>query len=148
MFKGLADRLAEAFAECLHQRVRRGFVGLCAPDEALGNEALIKEKYQGIAPRPATRPAPSTRAKVDLFEALRTDEIGMHLTREASAMYPASSVSGFYLAHPQATYFSRGHRLVTISCRIHGRSAGAWTWKNCAAAWPPTWGDGQKSLWF
>ena len=106
MFKSLADRLAEAFAECLHQRVRKDLWGYAA-DEALDNEALIKEQYQGIRPAPGYPACPDHTPKIDLFKALRTDEIGMHLT-ESLAMHPASSVSGFYLAHPQASYFSVG----------------------------------------
>ena len=106
MFKSLADRLAEAFAECLHQRVRKDLWGYAA-DEALDNEALIKEQYQGIRPAPGYPACPDHTPKIDLFKALRTDEIGMQLT-ESLAMHPASSVSGFYLAHPQASYFSVG----------------------------------------
>ncbi|HRM49414.1 MAG TPA: methionine synthase [Alicycliphilus sp.] len=106
MFKGLADRLAEGFAECLHERVRKDLWGYGA-DEALSNEDLIKEKYQGIRPAPGYPACPDHTAKIALFETLNTDEIGMQLT-ESMAMFPASSVSGFYLAHPQATYFVVG----------------------------------------
>ena len=106
MFKGIADRLAEAFAECLHHRVRTDLWGYGA-DEALSNEELIAEKYQGIRPAPGYPACPDHTAKIDLFKTLQTDEIGMALT-DSMAMYPASSVSGFYLAHPQATYFSVG----------------------------------------
>ena len=106
MFKGLADRLAEGFAECLHERVRKDLWGYGA-DEALSNADLIKEKYQGIRPAPGYPACPDHTAKIALFETLHTDEIGMQLT-ESMAMFPASSVSGFYLAHPQATYFVVG----------------------------------------
>jgi len=106
LFKALADRLAEAFAECLHQRVRMDLWGY-AQDEALSNEELIKEKYQGIRPAPGYPACPDHTAKVDLFRVLQADEIGMSLT-ESFAMYPASSVSGFYLGHPEATYFNVG----------------------------------------
>lgn len=106
MFKALADRLAEAFAECLHQRVRTDLWGYAA-DEQLSNEDLIQEKYQGIRPAPGYPACPDHTAKIDLFQVLQAEEIGMTLT-ESLAMHPASSVSGFYLAHPQATYFSVG----------------------------------------
>ncbi|MFC7206783.1 methionine synthase [Comamonas endophytica] len=106
LFKSLADRLAEAFAECLHQRVRTDLWGY-APGEALSNEELIKEKYQGIRPAPGYPACPDHSAKIALFEALQCADIGMHLT-ESLAMTPASSVSGFYLGHPDATYFNVG----------------------------------------
>ncbi|WP_367067116.1 methionine synthase [Oryzisolibacter sp. LB2S] len=106
MFKGLADRLAEAFAECLHQRVRTDLWGYGA-GEALTNEDLIAEKYQGIRPAPGYPACPDHTAKIALFETLAAHEIGMELT-ESMAMFPASSVSGFYLAHPEARYFVVG----------------------------------------
>lgn len=106
MFKALADRLAEAFAECLHQRVRTDLWGYAA-DENLSNEELIKEKYQGIRPAPGYPACPDHTAKIDLFKALQADEIGMTLT-ESLAMNPASSVSGFYIGNPEAVYFNVG----------------------------------------
>src|SRR5574344_272644 len=106
MFKALADRLAEAFAECLHQRVRTDLWGYAA-DEQLSNQDLIQEKYQGIRPAPGYPACPDHTAKIDLFQVLQAEEIGMTLT-ESLAMHPASSVSGFYLAPPEATYFSVG----------------------------------------
>ncbi|MDE2413518.1 MAG: methionine synthase [Comamonadaceae bacterium] len=106
MFKGLADRLAEAFAECLHQRVRKDLWGYGA-DEALSNAELIAEKYQGIRPAPGYPACPDHTAKTALFDTLHAREIGMELT-ESMAMFPASSVSGFYLAHPEARYFVVG----------------------------------------
>jgi len=106
LFKGLADRLAEAFAECLHQRVRTDLWGYGA-GEALSNQDLIAEKYQGIRPAPGYPACPDHTAKIALFATLNAPEIGMNLT-ESMAMFPASSVSGFYLAHPEATYFSVG----------------------------------------
>jgi 5-methyltetrahydrofolate--homocysteine methyltransferase len=106
MLKALADRLAEAFAERLHQRVRTDLWGY-APDEALGNEELIAEKYRGIRPAPGYPACPDHTIKRALFEALQAREIGMDLT-ESLAMTPAASVSGFYLAHPEATYFNVG----------------------------------------
>jgi 5-methyltetrahydrofolate--homocysteine methyltransferase len=106
MLKALADRLAEAFAERLHQRVRTEFWGY-APDEALSNEDLIAEKYRGIRPAPGYPACPDHRVKRAMFEVLKAGEIGMGLT-ESLAMTPAASVSGFYLAHPETTYFNVG----------------------------------------
>ena len=106
MLKALADRLAEAAAEWLHERVRREFWGYAA-GEALSNEDLIAEKYSGIRPAPGYPACPDHLAKRDLFQVLSPDEIGMGLT-ESMAMTPAASVSGFYLAHPDAAYFNVG----------------------------------------
>lgn len=106
MFKALADRLAEAFAECLHERVRKDLWGYAA-DEALSNEELIKEQYKGIRPAPGYPACPDHTAKIDLFKVLQAEEIGMSLT-ESLAMNPASSVSGFYIGNPEATYFNVG----------------------------------------
>jgi 5-methyltetrahydrofolate--homocysteine methyltransferase len=106
LFKSLADRLAEAFAECLHKKVRTDLWGYAA-DEALDNEALIKEKYQGIRPAPGYPACPDHSVKRAMFELLGCDDIGMALT-ESLAMTPAASVSGFYLSHPQSTYFNVG----------------------------------------
>ncbi len=106
MLKALADRLAEAFAECLHHRVRTDLWGYAA-DEALSNEDMIAEKYQGIRPAPGYPACPDHSVKKDMFELLQCGEIGMGLT-ESLAMTPAASVSGFYLAHPQSTYFNVG----------------------------------------
>jgi 5-methyltetrahydrofolate--homocysteine methyltransferase len=106
MLKALADRLAEAFAEYLHQRVRTDLWGY-AEGETLSHEALIAEKYQGIRPAPGYPACPDHSAKRDMFSLLHCQDIGMGLT-ESLAMTPAASVSGFYLAHPQAQYFSVG----------------------------------------
>ncbi len=106
MFKSLADRLAEAFAEVLHQRVRKDLWGY-APGESLGMDAMIAEKYQGIRPAPGYPACPDHSVKKDMFELLKAEDIGMALT-ESLAMTPAASVSGFYLSHPQSTYFSVG----------------------------------------
>ncbi|WP_019700130.1 methionine synthase [Acidovorax avenae] len=106
MLKSLADRLAEAFAECLHQRVRTDLWGYAA-GEALSNEDMIAEKYQGIRPAPGYPACPDHSAKTDLFRVLQCDEIGMGLT-ESLAMTPAASVSGFYIGHPESTYFNVG----------------------------------------
>ena len=106
LFKALADRLAEAFAECMHHRVRTDLWGYAA-DEALSNQDLIKEKYQGIRPAPGYPACPDHSAKQDMFALLQCDDIDMGLT-SSLAMTPAASVSGFYLAHPEATYFNVG----------------------------------------
>ncbi len=106
MLKAIADRLAEAFAELLHERVRRDLWGY-APDESLTNEALIREEYRGIRPAPGYPACPEHAAKATLFEVLDCAEIGMRLT-ENYAMIPPSSVSGFYFSHPQAKYFNVG----------------------------------------
>jgi len=106
MLKALADRMAEALAECMHHRVRTDLWGYAA-DEALSNEELIKEKYQGIRPAPGYPACPDHSVKRAMFELLQCDDIGMGLT-ESLAMTPAASVSGFYLAHPQSTYFNVG----------------------------------------
>ena len=106
MLKALADRLAEAFAEYLHQRVRTDLWGY-AEGEAWSNEDLIAEKYQGIRPAPGYPACPDHSAKRDLFKVLQCEEIGMGLT-ESLAMTPAASVSGFYIAHPDAQYFNVG----------------------------------------
>jgi 5-methyltetrahydrofolate--homocysteine methyltransferase len=106
MLKALADRLAEAFAERLHQRVRTEFWGYAA-DETLTNPELIAEKYRGIRPAPGYPACPDHTVKRDMFRVLGCGDIGMALT-ESLAMTPAASVSGFYLAHPQAAYFNVG----------------------------------------
>jgi len=106
MLKALADRLAEAFAERLHQRVRTEFWGYAA-DEQLSNAELIAENYRGIRPAPGYPACPDHTVKRDMFRVLNCEDIGMALT-ESLAMTPAASVSGFYLAHPQATYFNVG----------------------------------------
>ncbi|MDH4149210.1 MAG: methionine synthase [Betaproteobacteria bacterium] len=106
LLKALADRLAEAFAELLHLRVRREFWGY-AGDESLGNDALIAEKYRGIRPAPGYPACPDHTEKGALFELLQAGRIDMRLT-ESFAMLPASSVSGFYLSHPQSQYFAVG----------------------------------------
>ena len=106
MLKALADRFAEAFAECLHARVRRDLWGY-APDETLDNDALIREEYKGIRPAPGYPACPEHTVKRDMFRVLDAKEIGMDLT-EALAMTPAASVSGFYLSHPESTYFTLG----------------------------------------
>ncbi|HEX6892571.1 MAG TPA: methionine synthase, partial [Chryseolinea sp.] len=106
MVKALADRLAEAFAECLHQKVRKELWGY-APGEGLTNEDLISEKYLGIRPAPGYPACPDHTEKGLLFEILDAGRAGIKLT-ESYAMYPASSVSGFYFANAESKYFGLG----------------------------------------
>jgi 5-methyltetrahydrofolate--homocysteine methyltransferase len=106
MLKAIADRMAEALAECLHHRVRTDLWGYAA-DETLSNEELIQEKYQGIRPAPGYPACPDHSVKRGMFDLLQCEDIGMALT-ESLAMTPAASVSGFYLAHPKSTYFNVG----------------------------------------
>ena len=105
MAKALADRLAEALAECLHQRVRKSWY---APNEALSATDLLKENYRGIRPAPGYAACPDHRLKATIFRILEAHgPLGVHLT-ESFAMLPQASVSGLYFAHPEARYFSVG----------------------------------------
>ncbi len=107
MVKALADRLAEAFAERMHERVRKEFWAYAA-DEKLSNDALIKENYRGIRPAPGYPACPDHTEKRQLFNILNAEEhTGVELT-EHFAMYPAASVSGWYFSHPSAKYFNVG----------------------------------------
>ena len=106
MIKAVADRLAEAFAEWLHREVRVSLWGY-APDEALPNEELIRERYVGIRPAPGYPAQPDHTEKLTLFALLGAEEVGMALT-ESMAMTPTSAVSGLYFAHPEARYFAVG----------------------------------------
>ncbi|TVM06111.1 MAG: methionine synthase [Halomonas sp.] len=107
MVQALTDRLAEAFAERLHERVRKEFWGY-VPEESLDNEALIAEKYQGIRPAPGYPACPDHTEKTALFELLDAPRhTGLELT-ENFAMWPAAAVSGWYFSHPQSKYFSTG----------------------------------------
>jgi 5-methyltetrahydrofolate--homocysteine methyltransferase len=107
LMKVLADRLAEAFAELLHARVRKEFWGYSS-DEKLPLEAILREEYHGIRPAPGYPACPEHSEKRVLFDLLRVEkEAGITLT-ENFAMYPAASVSGYYFAHPVAQYFNLG----------------------------------------
>jgi 5-methyltetrahydrofolate--homocysteine methyltransferase len=107
MVKALADRLAEAFAEHMHQRVRKEFWGYDR-EENLSNEDLIGEKYKGIRPAPGYPACPDHTEKTQLFDLLKaTDNTGILLT-EHFAMLPTAAVSGWYFSHPQAEYFNTG----------------------------------------
>ncbi|MCU7496460.1 MAG: methionine synthase [Ignavibacteria bacterium] len=107
LIKALADRLAEAFAEHLHELVRRKYWGY-ASDEALSNEELIKEKYRGIRPAPGYPAQPDHTEKRTLFELLQAEKNSSIRLTESMAMYPAASVSGLYFAHSGAKYFNVG----------------------------------------
>ncbi|GGW22798.1 methionine synthase [Vreelandella hamiltonii] len=107
LVQALTDRLAEAFAERIHERVRKEFWGY-VPEETLDNEALIAEKYQGIRPAPGYPACPDHTEKATLFRLLEAEKnTGLVLT-ENFAMWPAAAVSGWYFAHPQSKYFSTG----------------------------------------
>ena len=107
MLKALADRLAEAFAEQLHYRVRTEFWGYAAHEQA-DNEALIAERYQGIRPAPGYPACPDHTEKPLLWQLLDVEKhTGITLT-EHYAMYPTAAVSGFYFSHPEARYFGVG----------------------------------------
>ena len=110
MFKALADRFAEAFAECLHHKVRTHYWGY-APDEKLNNEDLIKESYRGIRPAPGYPACPEHSEKGKLFELMdATKNTGINLT-ESYAMTPTAAVSGWYFSHPDSKYFGVGEIL-------------------------------------
>jgi 5-methyltetrahydrofolate--homocysteine methyltransferase len=107
MLQALADRLAEAYTELLHERVRRGYWGY-APAETLRNDELIREQYQGIRPAPGYPACPDHTEKQKLFDLLdATNATGIELT-ESLAMFPASSICGWYIAHPSSKYFGLG----------------------------------------
>ena len=107
MVKALGDRLAEAFAEYLHLKVRKEIWGY-ASDEQLDNPALIAEDYKGIRPAPGYPACPDHLEKPTIWKLLQVEErIGVTLT-ESMAMWPAASVSGYYFAHPESKYFGLG----------------------------------------
>lgn len=106
MAKAIADRLAEAFAELLHAKVRREYWGY-AKEEHLSNDELIDEQYAGIRPAPGYPACPDHTEKKLLFDLLDAGKVGITLT-ESYAMYPAAAVSGFYFSHPSSKYFGLG----------------------------------------
>ena len=106
MVKALADRLVEAFAECLHKLVRQEYWGY-AKEENLSCKQLVNEMYQGIRPAPGYPACPDHSIKPVIADCLNSQEIGVTLT-ESNAMSPASSICGFYFWHPEATYFNVG----------------------------------------
>ncbi len=107
MLKALADRLAEAFAELMHEKVRKD-IWAYAPNENLANDALIAEKYEGIRPAPGYPACPDHTEKPGLFRMLQAEANTQITLTESQAMYPASSVSGLYFAHPESKYFGVG----------------------------------------
>ncbi len=107
MLQALADRLVEAFAECLHLKVRQNYWGY-AKDENLSDEDLIKEKYEGIRPAPGYPACPDHTEKYKLFDLLGGEEATGIMLTESLAMYPASSVCGWYFSHPESKYFGVG----------------------------------------
>jgi len=122
MVQALGDRLAEAFAERLHERVRKEYWGY-APEEALDNESLIAEQYRGIRPAPGYPACPDHTEKQTLFDLLQAEaKAGVRLT-ESFAMHPASSVSGWYFSHPQSRYFGVG-RIGRDQVRDYARRKG------------------------
>lgn len=126
LLESIADRLAEAFAEWMHQRVREEFWGY-RPDEQLDNEALIGEKYVGIRPAPGYPACPEHTEKTTLFSLLDvTERTGIELT-ESMAMWPGAAVSGWYFSHPQSQYFVVG-RLAQDQVADYARRKG-WTLK-------------------
>jgi 5-methyltetrahydrofolate--homocysteine methyltransferase len=106
LLKSLADRLAEAFAEYLHERVRKDLWGYAAA-ESLDSDELIAERYAGIRPAPGYPACPEHTVKADVFRVLQAGDIGMELT-DSYAMFPGAAVSGFYFAHPDSKYFVVG----------------------------------------
>ena len=107
LLKALADRLAEAFAERMHERVRKEFWGY-SHDEHLENEALINEEYPGIRPAPGYPACPEHTEKRTLWQLLQPEQhAGIQLT-ESCAMFPAAAVSGWYFSHPESKYFGLG----------------------------------------
>jgi 5-methyltetrahydrofolate--homocysteine methyltransferase len=125
LMRALADRLAEAFAERMHEKVRREYWGYAA-GESLSNQELIAEKYQGIRPAPGYPAQPEHSEKATLFKLLDAQaEIGVKLT-ESFAMWPGSSVSGFYYAHPESRYFGIG-KIERDQVEDYARRKG---WKN------------------
>ena len=107
MIKAVADRLAEAFAELMHEKVRKEFWGY-QKNENLSNEELIQEKYLGIRPAPGYPACPDHTEKPPLFQLIEAQEKTGIILTESNAMYPASSVSGFYFSHPDSKYFGLG----------------------------------------
>jgi 5-methyltetrahydrofolate--homocysteine methyltransferase len=122
ILKALADRLAEAFAERMHERVRREFWGYAA-DEVLSNDELIAERYRGIRPAPGYPACPDHTEKATLFRLLdATANAGIELT-EGFAMYPAAAVSGWYFSHPDSQYFVVG-RMTRDQVRDYAKRKG------------------------
>ena len=131
LVKALADRLAEAFAERLHQRVRKEFWGYAA-DEALGGDELIGEKYRGIRPAPGYPAQPDHTEKARCSGCCEAERIGVKLT-ESFAMWPGASVCGLYFSHPQSHYFGVG-KIERDQVEDYARRKG-WTLRRSSAGW-------------
>jgi 5-methyltetrahydrofolate--homocysteine methyltransferase len=127
MIKALADRLAEAFAECLHEKVRKEFWGF-APDERFSKAELIAEKYRGIRPAPGYPAQPDHTEKDTLFRLIEGERIGVKLT-ESFAMWPGASVCGLYFSHPESHYFGVG-KIERDQVEDYARRKG-WTVEEC-----------------
>lgn len=135
LLESIADRLAEAFAERMHQRVREEFWGY-QPDEQLDNEALIGERYVGIRPAPGYPACPEHTEKTTLFELMDvTKRTGIELT-ESMAMWPGAAVSGWYFSHPQSQYFVVGRMAQDQVADYAKRKAGPC--RRPSAGWAPT----------
>ena len=130
MIKALADRLAEAFAERLHQRVRKEFWGY-ASDETLSNADLIAEKYRGIRPAPGYPAQPDHTEKATLFKLIDGERIGVTLT-ESFAMWPGASVCGLYFSHPESHYFGVG-KIERDQVEDYARAQGLDAWPRPSA---------------
>jgi 5-methyltetrahydrofolate--homocysteine methyltransferase len=140
LLKALADRLAEAFAELMHQKMRRTFWAY-APDESLSNPQLIAEEYRGIRPAPGYPACPDHTEKATLFALLDAEAAtGIRLT-ESFAMYPASSVSGWYFSHPAARYFNTGRinrdQIADYAARKQRSTADMERWLGSILAYEP-----------
>lgn len=140
LVKSLADRLAEAFAERMHERVRREFWGYAA-DEDLGNDQLIAEKYQGIRPAPGYPACPDHLEKRLLFDLLKAPEAAGVTLTESCAMWPAAAVSGLYFSHPESRYFGVGRigrdQVEDYAARIGMSVAETETWLAPSLAYTP-----------
>ena len=132
MVKALADRLAEAFAERLHQKVRKEFWGYAA-DESLSNAELIAEKYRGIRPAPGYPAQPDHTEKGTLFRLLGGERIGVKLT-ESYAMWPGASVCGLYFSHPESHYFGVG-KIERDQVEDYAAPQGLDAWPRPSAGW-------------
>ncbi|MBP5856491.1 methionine synthase [Marivibrio halodurans] len=140
MVKSLADRIAEAFAERMHERMRREFWGYAA-DEALANDALIAEKYRGIRPAPGYPACPDHTEKRILFDLLGAPKAAGVTLTESCAMWPAAAVSGFYFSHPESRYFGVGRigrdQVEDYAARTGMSMAEVETWLSPSLAYTP-----------
>ena len=140
LWKALADRLAEAFAERMHERVRQEFWAYTA-DESLTNDDLIKERYRGIRPAPGYPACPDHTEKAKLFALLDAEQQTDVALTESYAMTPAASVSGWYFSHPEAKYFGVGKitkdQVIDYAARTQLELAVAERWLGSILAYEP-----------